>query len=436
MSCITATSVLKPLFFLSAASLFTTSLNSSPGIPCAIQNEPVRDEVFVDNIHTVLIRNSAWELSRPVFELGSEQKLELLFDDLSGIPKTYIYSMVHCDVSWNRSGLQINEYLTGTGQGTIHESASSINTTHGYIHYRLEFPEEDCIPVLSGNYVLEIYDSEDPENILLTRRFYVVEKLVQISGKVRQAPPGDYRETGQKVEFSFDFGNMKTADPLRDLAVVVKQNGRDDRTLYNLKPSIISPGRMEFDLPETGIFQGGNEFRTLDIKSMKYQTENVANIDFRNPYYHVYLKPDKSRDNKPYFSKADLNGNFFIDQEKARQKHLEADYVYVHFCLDQSFPLEENVFVFGGLTGWGCSNKNKMVYNETRNCYESVILLKQGLYDYDYALTETATGMANEESFEGNFYETGNDYEIYIYLHDNRRRYDRLIGYLPLKNGN
>ncbi len=79
---------------------------------------------------------------------------------------------------------------------------------------------------------------------------------------------------------------------------------------------------------------GGNEFRSLDIKSMKYQTENMAAIEFRNPYFHVILKPDESRAGKPYFSRTDLNGSYFIDKEKAGNKFTEADYIYVHFSLD------------------------------------------------------------------------------------------------------
>ncbi len=39
------------------------------------------------------------------------------------------------------------------------------------------------------------------------------------------------------------------------------------------------------------------------------------------------------------------------------------------------------------------------------------------------------------EVFEGSYYETGNDYEIYVYFHDSRGQYDRLAGYLPLKTG-
>jgi hypothetical protein len=289
------------------------------------------------------------------------------------------------------------------------------------------------LPVISGNYTLEVSDADEPDKIVLTRRFYVIEKAVQITGKVKQPPPGDFRETGQQVEMTVNLGNLTISDPLHDLDVVIRQNGRDDRILHNLKPSFFSQGRIEYSNPDEGIFTGGNEFRTLDIKSMKYQTENIANIAFQNPYYHVYLKPDKSRENKPYFSKTDLNGNFFINQEKAREKHLEADYVYVHFCLEETFPLSEDVFVFGKLTGWSCSRANKMEYNTAKNCYEAVLLLKQGLYDYDFAVLDKSAGSADEEIFEGSFYETGNDYEIYIYLHDNQGGYDRLIGYLPLK---
>ena len=394
---------------------------------------PVGDETFSEDIHTILIRSSTWELSSPVVELGSEQRLELLFDDLSGIARNYAYSFVHCDASWNKSDLQPQEYLSGIGQGTISESSSSINTSYGFIHYRLEFPQEECMPVLSGNYALEVFDADNPDRIVFTRKFYVIEKKMQLTGKVRQALPGEFRETGQQVEFSVKYDNFPIADPVRDLVVMIRQNGRNDRILNNLKPSYSAQGTIEYADPEEGIFPGGNEFRTLDIKSMKYQTENTAGIDFQNQHYHVFLKHDKNRDNSSYFTKTDLNGNFFINQEKSREKHLEADYVYVHFFLDQAIPLQDDVYVFGKFSDWACTKENRMKYNVAGNCYEAVILLKQGLYDYEFVTLDKTTGKPDDEIFEGSYYETGNDYEIYVYLHDNRSRYDRLIGYLPLK---
>lgn len=387
---------------------------------------------FSDKIHTVLLRSPAWEFSSPIFELNSDQKLELRFDDLSGHPQTFSYTLVHCDTQWNRSDLQTQEYLTGMGEGSVNESASSVNTTWDYVHYSLVFPMEECMPVLSGNYAIVVYEADDPEKVILTRRFYVIENLVQLSGRVKQAQ-GELSETSQQVELTINHENLTIQDPIRDLTVVIRQNNRDDNMVIGLKPTFIMQGKIEYSGPDGGIFSGGNEFRTLDIKSMKYQTENIATIDFQNPYYHVFLKPDKSREGSPYFSRKDLNGNYFINQEKARDKHVEADYVYVHFCLEQPYPLPGDVFVTGKLTEWSMTPENKMKYNPDKECYEVIMLLKQGLYDYAFSAWDKSSGRADESPFEGSFYETSNDYEIYVYLHDSRNRYDRLAGYLLLK---
>ncbi len=397
------------------------------------QQEKFGNVIFDGNIHTAMIRSTSWELSAPVLELGTEQRLELIFDDLSAKQQSYGYTLVHCDARWNRSDLEMQEYLSGTGQGSLYESEPSVNTTQDYIHYRLVFPTDECMPVVSGNYALVIFDAEDPDRIVLSRRFFIVEKLVQLDGSVKQPQSGDFRETGQQVHFMLNQGNLPIQDPLRDLDMVIRQNGRDDHIMTNMKPSFISPGKIEYTHMDEGIFPGGNEFRTLDIKSMKYQTENIALIDFQNSHYHVYLKPDKSKENSSYFSKTDLNGHYFINKEKAQQKNLEADYVYVHFCLEQPFPLQDEVFVTGELTNWSTAGSCKMEYNAGKKCYESTILLKQGLYDYAFAIIDKASGHLNTAVFEGSFFETVNDYEIFVYLHNSRSGYDRLVGYLPLK---
>jgi hypothetical protein len=394
-----------------------------------------KNEVFSDKIHTVKVRSTTWEFSFPVIELGSDQHLELIFDDLSTGPRNFGYTMVHCDANWSESDLQKQEYLSGMGEGTIRESDPSYNTTFDYTHYRLEIPEEDCMPVISGNYALVVYEADDPDKVILTHRFYVVEKAALITGHVQQVPSGDFSETSQQVVFSLEYSGLPVQDPLRDFFIVIRQNGRDDSSIRNLKPSSVANGKIEFDSQDEGIFSAGNEFRTLDLKSMKYQTENIASIDFQNPYYHVFLKPDKSRNGNPYFSKSDLNGQYFINQEKARNKHIEADYIFVHFTLSEPYPLPEDVYITGELTNWAASPSGKMKFNADKGYYECTLLLKQGLYDYAYCSKDKKTGTANGEVFEGSYYETGNDYEIYVYLHDSRGQHDRLVGYLPLKTG-
>ena len=347
------------MFFI----LLTTPLLTAGAVQSEKETRQFKNEVFSDKIHTVKVRSTTWEFSFPVIELGSDQHLELIFDELSTDQHSFGYTLVHCEADWNESDLQKQEYLSGLGEGTIRESDPSYNTTYEYTHYRLEFPEEDCMPVLSGNYALVVYESDDPEKVILTHRFYIVEKAVQLTGRVQQAPSGEFRETSQQVSFSMDYSGLQVQDPLKDFTVVIRQNGRDNNSIRNMQPSSITNGKIEFEGQDEGIFGAGNEFRTLDIKSMKYQTENMAAIDFQNPYYHVYLKPDKSRDGNPYFSKADLNGQYFINQEKARNKHIEADYIFVHFTLAEPYPVPEDVYVTGELTGWATSSSGKMKYN-------------------------------------------------------------------------
>ena len=392
------------------------------------------NRIFSPDIHTVLLHSATWELSPPVIEAGSEQKLELHFDDFSGHVRTFGYTLVHCTADWHTSNLSPAEYLSGYGQGVIRESFSSLNTMRDYIHYRLIFPEEECMPAKSGNYALVVYDDEDPSKILFTRRLYVTEKTVQLTGRVKQPPPGEFRETGQQLDFTLSYDSRLIPDPLTDITIKIMQNNRDDRTVMLGKPSLIKPGQLEyFDHPDA-LFTGGNEFRSLDIKSMKYQTENIASIDFQNPYYHVFLKTDEDRKNKPYFSKTDFNGGYYIDREKSTDKHTEADYIYVHFSFAPSIVCsEEEVFVTGGFSEWCAQEWNQMKLNSAGNCFEAVLLLKQGLYDYCYALKDTRTGLLDSGVFEGNHYETANEYAIAVYLHDSHSQYDRMAGYFPMK---
>ena len=395
-------------------------------------SEHFDNHVFSPDIRTVMLRSATWELSLPVIEQGSEQLLELVFDDLSQIAHSYSYTLVHCDADWNRSPLSQQEYLDGFGQGTIHESSPSVNTTVDYIHHRLVFPEEDCSPVLSGNYALVVYE-EDPEDPVITRRLYITENSVHIEAGITQPSSGDFRDTGQQLVFTLNYDKSSINDPSHDMTVVLRQNSNDNKVVKNPKPSRISPGKLEFTGPDEAIFAGGNEFRSLDLKSMKYQTERIALIDFQNPYYHVLLKTDESREFKPYFNNHDLNGGYYIDQEKSDDKHVEADYVYVHFSLSQPLPLQGSTFyVYGMLTGWQADAQNRMTYNAEKQCMEATMLLKQGLYDYAYAVADQS-GKPDDAPLEGNFFETTNVYEVFVYARESNGRTDRLMGYARIE---
>ncbi|MBK8879346.1 MAG: hypothetical protein IPN74_12580 [Haliscomenobacter sp.] len=71
-----------------------------------------------------------------------------------------------------------------------------------------------------------------------------------------------------------------------------------------------------------------------------------------------------------------------------------------------------------------------MAYNNAINAYVLKTPLKQGFYDYAYAMTprNTEKKAVNLSPLEGDWFETENDYTILIYYRPFGGRYDQVIG--------
>jgi hypothetical protein len=99
------------------------------------------------------------------------------------------------------------------------------------------------------------------------------------------------------------------------------------------------------------------------------------------------------------------------------------------FYLDAN-EVTEQPYIIGSLTQWGLSPDAKMILNKNTQKYEATLILKQGWYDYQYAY-KTDEGW-NTVPLEGSFFETENEYEVFIYYRDMGSRYDELISYFNL----
>ncbi len=391
------------------------------------------NRIYSDGIKTVLLHKEGWELSDPIIELNAATKLQFSFDELGNQPQTYNYTIIHCNSRWESSGLADYEYIEGYPDAQIKDYYYSFNTTYDYVHYVLTLPNDEISPKLSGNYILRVYRDFDRENKVLDRRFYVVDNAIEIKAVVKRPGNVEFRNTGQEIDFKILHKGFPVNDPYSDVEVVLMQNGRTDNVIAGLKPLFIGNDELDYSYDYENIFPGGNEFRYFDIKSMRYQAEYVASIRFEKPYYHVMLSPGEDKAFKPYYFINDLNGRYYVDVQEGRDKHIEADYVFVHFSLPVEAPLTgEEVYVFGALTEWNLLESNKMTYNIEKHTYELVLLLKQGYYNYMYAKSATGRTEVGIGYFEGNHYETENDYSIFVYYSDITLRYQKLIGFHKL----
>ena len=159
-----------------------------------------KDYTYSENIKSVFFFKKGLEQSIPIIELNSDEKLQLMFDDLDSKLKNFYYTIIHCNSEWEPSNLSAAEYISGFNESQIKDYFYSFNTTYDYIHYELTFPNDEIAPELCGNYVLLVYDMFDPDVIILTRRFYVIDRKIAIKAEIKRPKSPDFIDT-----FSFTF---------------------------------------------------------------------------------------------------------------------------------------------------------------------------------------------------------------------------------------
>lgn len=386
--------------------------------------------IYRKNIRTVILENRDSRLSSPIIRLRSDEKLRLSFDDLEGDYKVYNYSLIHCNADWQPSNLSSQEFIEGFTDNPINDYKYSFNTNIRYTHYKVDFPNNDFSIKVSGNYLLKVFEDNDPEKIVITRRFVVYEDRVEIRARIGTGVSSSgSRDHTQEVDFSIYHPNYDIYNPLGDLKVSVLQNDRWDNAKTSLKPVLIRHQELVYDHTQENAFEAGNEFRYFEFRSMKFRTEKVGRYEYINNEHHVYLNPEIRRGNIQHLTNPDLNGRFLIRNYDGSENETEAEYAWVHFNLSYPNPITNgNVYVLGGLTDWKYLPDFKMRYSYENEGYECKALLKQGYYNYHFAVLKDGSQYGDLTLLEGNHYETENDYIIIAYHRQPGTSHDRVIG--------
>ena len=102
----------------------------------------------------------------------------------------------------------------------------------------------------------------------------------------------------------------------------------------------------------------------------------------------------------------------------------------MHFTLPVDNISYGDMYVIGAFSDWELKEDFKLNFNIDKKQYEGEIYLKQGYYNYHYALNDTITKRADVSFIEGTHYQTRNDYYIYVYYRAVGDSYDRFVGFL------
>jgi len=394
------------------------------------ENVVFENEIFNTNILTPLLHTENNPMSNPIIHLGTEEKLQLSFDDFSEDLQDYYYTIVHCNSDWTLSDLMQSEYIDGFFENRIEDYEFSFNTLQKYTHYNLVFPENYLKPLLSGNYIIKVFVNNNPKEVVLTRRFMVLDEKLNISSNVKRATLIDDREYKQEIDFTISHYNVYVANPYSDIKVVIKQNNREDNSITNLQPLFVKQDQLIYNYESENTFEAGNEFRHFDIKSIRYQSERIKEISSDSNNINVKLLTDISRSFEEFISIPDINGEFLINKQEAWNSETEAEYIKVNFSLLENRKISYgDIYLIGRFTDWKIKEDYKLQFNEISRRYECIALLKQGYYNYLYIVQDHSNKQTNLTFIEGSHYQTKNDYYIYVYYREIGKNYEQLIGF-------
>jgi hypothetical protein len=376
------------------------------------------------NIKTISFAQSDQNVI-PIFKLG--EGFQLQFDDLFGNEADYYYEITHCDYNWNPTEIPKSEYLKGFDNQRISNYTNSFNTLQIYSHYKLSIPNQFTQLLISGNYILKILN--DDKEVVFSRKFILYEDLATVPIQVKRARTVSNLDLKHNLEFTIKSSTIIFQNPLKNVKVVLLQNGQFNNAVTNVVPQYTIGNDLIYKYDTQTQFWAGNEFLYFENKDIRAANNNVAHVDSSNDIYSSYLYTNNARTNYPYSVTQDINGNFVIKNINATDSEIEADYAWVYFSLSApTFRINKDIYITGMFNNYNLTPEYKMDYNEKKGIYEKAVLIKQGFTNFQYTVADSKGIIDHENAVDGNFYQTENDYFIMVYYRENNDRYDRAIG--------
>lgn len=420
---------------------------------CVGLSAQTHTHVYNEQIRTLRVERRWLVLEDGVVDgTDPENTLHISFDEMSHDTHMYSYEVrminerlqaveVRGDRLEVNAGMLSSEYLKGFTTKDITEYEHSINTSREYTHYWFDFPNEDMQLTKSGAYLLTIYEDGNPDNKVAEVIFYVVEPMVKIDARVRANTDIEFNGRYQQIDVDVDLQQSGISYQPSELRIVVTQNNRMDNAVYLSQPTFIEPNRLRYVNNKSLIFEGGNEYHHFDAFSCFYAGHGIDRVFHENGDYHVLLFPNEVTEGQ-YIHEFDSNGRYVVNAERTNDADTEAEYMWVHWTLPVDKPwLDGSLYVGGELFNNEMGMRNRMQYDADARCYWLTALVKQGGYDYQYVFVPK-TGERLEvrgdwntttQRVDGSYWQTENEYTIYVWWRPFGSRSERLVGVSMIK---
>ncbi|MFC2135855.1 type IX secretion system plug protein domain-containing protein [Bacteroidota bacterium] len=328
-----------------------------------------------------------------------------------------------------------NAFLANPGNNTAYNlwyDTLPVSANGARYHFNGTFPNFDVTFPFSGKWIYYITDSFDTGKVYASGRFIVVQPEVDLKTELTkeklQNAPSASNSSNRVFNITVDFDLPGTYFPLLvdeveiienfkiDYPVIIKRNTYGDRRYYEWN------GASRFSFTARDI-QPGNEYRKVNLSDKNRFSPPVTNAQYDGIESSRYYLPGRK----------DLNGGSRL----VDFRNDYAEYMFVNFQLRPHENIKKKIFLTGAFNNWQVLPQYEM-YNDN-GLYEITVELKRGIYDYQYV---TADIFGDEiknidwDILEGNYWETGNIYHIFLYYkEDQLGGYDKIIGYQQIFSG-
>lgn len=388
-----------------------------------------KHSIVSPNVKTLqVVVNKEW-LSMPIMTLGSNDVLNVSFDEMSHNYHRYIVHLEHCEPDWTPTeGLFESDWLEGFNDWPIENYDNSLNTTVLYTHYKFQIPNEQCRLKMSGNYRIHVTDEEDDNNEVLVAEFRVVEPLMSVGLSVQTNTDIDFNQSHQQVAMTVNYNNVRVTRPDDQLQTFVLQNSREDNMKENIRPTYVTAKGLQWDHCKYLIFEAGNEYHKFEVLDPSHISMGLGYItwDEEERFYHAF--PFFCEPKRSYLYDEDADGAFYIRNSDNIENDRTCDYVYVHYKLKALREYEYTTLIVDGQWTTEHPDTYCMTYDESDGSYNATILQKQGYYNYQLRMLDP-DGLTHSLPEEGSFYQTENRYQALVYYKGTGERTWRLVGY-------
>ncbi len=371
------------------------------------------------HIRSIQVYRGSRKQSLPAIQLGSSDYLTLRFDVLGGTARLFRVRVRHRNSDWSDSQLMTDYFLRGYREDLIERAQpSSVQDPH-YMHYRYRFPNENMQLRLSGNYLMEVMEYESSQ-VLFSVPFFVHENTGRMEFSLEELYGLDSRYHVHHQPFARYVYPSYVISPITDLKMLFVQNRFWGRAREADEEDMSESGVYRAYISRPYSFVGVYEFRQLDLRRYDAGGPEVVRVRSETIPPQVWLFRDVvNLDVNPARRTPVAHG--------LPRDDLRARYADVHFELE--LPVREAtdlpIYLYGPFNNWTIKEDNRLEYQSSTDSYTGRALIKEGEYDYKYAIVEK--GRIDDLRLDASFASTAQEYTSLVYYRDPRLQADRLL---------